>query len=379
MTIQKELSTEDHHSELYREDADVDLIALAKTIWNGRWVIIITLVIFTVIGVFIAFTSPSEYTTSTIMVPQGQSKSSGLGGLGGLAAIAGINLSDIGSGSQDLSPLLYPEIVKSFPFQKEIIYTPLKWNSVEEPVSLAEYAEKYSKQSAYDIVKKYTIGLPRVIFSIFKKGKENDATILVRKDSLLTLTKDERALCNSLSNNLTVKVDNRNGYLTLTATGPEPLVTAQIADKAQRLLQERITEYRINKAEQNRIFIQNRYIEKKKEFEESQDRLANFRDQNLNMASNLAKTEEDRLLSEYQLAFTVYTELAKQLEGAKIKVKEETPVFSIIQPVSIPVERTKPNKPRILIICFFIGGMIGLGIIFMKKYWTIAKLKWNEN
>lgn len=76
-------------------------------------------------------------------------------------------------------------------------------------------------------------------------------------------------------------------------------MTAQLADKAYKLLQAKITEYRIGKAQQNLTFIQDRYNERKKEFEAAQDRLARFRDRNLNMASNMAKTEEERLQSEY--------------------------------------------------------------------------------
>ncbi len=117
---------------------EIDIIALLKTIWKGRKTIIYCVVLFAAIGVFVAMTSPNVYTASSIMVPQVQSKSGNLGGLGGLAAMAGINLGDMTASSQDLSPTLFPEIVKSYPFQKEIIHAPLKWNSVEEPISLFE-------------------------------------------------------------------------------------------------------------------------------------------------------------------------------------------------------------------------------------------------
>jgi LPS O-antigen subunit length determinant protein (WzzB/FepE family) len=92
----------------------------------------------------------------------------------------------------------------------------------------------------------------------------------------------------------------------------------------------------------------------------------------------LARTEEERLMNEYQLAFQVYSQLAQQLETAQIKVKEDTPVFSIVKPVTVPIEKSKPNRPLILIIWTFLGGIIGVGWIFGKQFLKDIKTKWNE-
>jgi len=361
---------------------EIDVIALLKTLWKGRKTIIWCVAVFTAIGLFVAMTSPNVYTASTTMVAQGQSRSGGSGGLGGLAALAGINLNDMGSGSQDLSPSLYPDIVKSYPFQKEMIYIPLKWNSIDKPISLFEYSKKYSKPNALSIVKKYTIGLPGIVMSLpgvvkslFTKGNGKNEPVEKVYDSLFPISPEERAVCDALSNTLILSF-SKSGYLTLTATGPEPLMTAQLVDKAQKLLQAKITEVRIHKSQQNLAFIQERYNEKKQEFETAQERLASFRDRNLNMASNMAKTEEERLQSQYQLVFGVYSDLAKQLEGSKIKIKEDTPVFSIIQPVCVPMARTKPNKPMILVIWLVLGVIVGAGWVFGRQYFKEVQKKW---
>ena len=154
--------------------------------------------------------------------------------------------------------------------------------------------------------------------------------------------------------------------------GPEPLATAQIADKAKNLLQATITQFRIEKAQQNLAFIQSRFDDKKKEFETAQDRLARYQDGNQSMTSKRFKTEEDRLQSEYTLAFTVYTELAKQLESAKISVKENTPVFSVIESVIVPVKPSKPRKLMILTVCLLLGAGLGVSSVFAKKHWKNA-------
>ena len=70
--------------------------------------------------------------------------------------------------------------------------------------------------------------------------------------------------------------------------------------------------------------------------------------------------------------------MAKQLETQRIQVKEDTPVFTIIKPVSVPIERSKPNRPMILIIWTFLGGIIGVGMVFGRTFIADVKEKWNE-
>jgi len=70
--------------------------------------------------------------------------------------------------------------------------------------------------------------------------------------------------------------------------------------------------------------------------------------------------------------------MAKQLETQRIQVKEDTPVFTIIKPVSVPIERSKPNRPMILIIWTFLGGIIGVGMVFGRTFVLEMKEKWNE-
>jgi uncharacterized protein involved in exopolysaccharide biosynthesis len=65
------------------------------------------------------------------------------------------------------------------------------------------------------------------------------------------------------------------------------------------------------------------------------------------------------------------------LEQSKIQVKEETPVFSILQPAMIPHQKSKPKKPMIVAIWLFLGGIVGAGIVFGREYLGGIKQKWN--
>ena len=356
---------------------EIDLLVLAKTFWNGRKTIFKTILVAGILGVVIALLSPKEYTASTTMVPQTSSSGSKLGGLSSLAAMAGFNLDNMGGSGEALSPMVYPEIVSSTPFQLDLMNIPFTFSEVNHPVSLYEYYSEIAKPSALSLISKYTIGLPGVIISAIK-GDSNPKGSAETKGPI-TLSRKQESVRKMIASQVTLNLDAKQGFITLQAAFPEALLSAQVADQARELLQKYITRFKIEKASDKLSFIEQRYEEKKKEFEKAQIRLASFSDQNKNVTSAVARTEEVRLQGEYSIAMNVYNELAKQLEQAKIQVKEETPVFSILEPAMVPREKSKPKKGMIVAIWLFLGAIVGTGMIFGKEYLKDIRIKWNEN
>ena len=358
-----------------QNDDEIDLVELAKTIWNGRKTIIKTVVVCGIFGLAVALLSPKQYTVSTTLVPQTQSKNS-IGGLASLASMAGFNL-NLSQGATELLPQVYPQIIESVPFQLEILNTPFLFEGITQPVTLYEYYTEYYKPGFLSVIKKYTIGLPGVVIKAIR-GKKEPAMVVSTGSSTLKLTGEQESVRKIVAGNISLTVNDKEGVVELSSSFHEPELAAQVAQKAKELLQQYITEFKIEKATAQLKFIEERYAEKKKEFESAQAKLASFRDRNKNMTSAIARTEEEQLQNEYELAFNVYSELAKQLEQARIKVKEDTPVFSIIKPVTVPLEKSKPNRPLILMIWIFLGGAIGIGWVFGQQYFYEFKKKMDE-
>ncbi|MDA3906230.1 MAG: Wzz/FepE/Etk N-terminal domain-containing protein [Bacteroidales bacterium] len=357
---------------------EIDLLALAKTLWNGRRIIIKTVIIFTILGLFIAISTPKQYSASSIMVPQVSSGQNKLGGLSSLAAMAGFSM-DMSTGSE-LSPLIYPQIAQSIPFQKELMYTKLNFEGFEEKISLYDYYTdpQYSKFNLLGFIKKYTIGLPETILGAIR-GKAKELEISSDSNAnIVQLTDNENSLSKFLNGAVSLSADQKQGLITLTANMPQAKTAAQLGQKAQEILQEKITKFKIEKAEAQFAFVQERYNEKEKKFRTIQENLARFQDKNKSIITELDNTRLVLLQSEYQIALGVLTALAKQLESAQIQVKEETPVFSIIQPISIPTESSKPNRKMILIIWVFLGGVVGTAWVFGKEYLKDVRKKWKE-
>ncbi len=353
---------------------EIDLVALIKTIWEGRIKIIKTVIIFILIGLFIAIFSPQKYKVSSVMVPQTGGDGTGkLGGLSSLAAMAGFNL-NMGMGTE-LSPVLYPQIVQSIPFKRDLMEQKLSFEGVDQPITLYEFYTEHERFNLLAELKKYSIGLPREIIKLIRK---NNKTYVGVNSSLAKLSTEEKEICDILEKTVYIDVDDRDGYIVLTAEMPEALAAAQLGLRAQELLEEYITDFKIEKATSQLEFIEDRFIEKRNEFLLAQKTLANFRDKNKNVSTALAKTEEERLQSEYQIAQAVYTELAKQLENAKIQVKEDAPVLSVIQPIVIPYENYKPKRMFTVVIWTFLGVLAGIGLLFGEKHFTNFKSQWRN-
>ena len=364
---------------LNEEEGGVDIMALVKQLWDGRKAIIIWTVAFMVLGLIAALTMKRTYSVSTVMVPQLNSKSNS--SLSSLASLAGFDLGSVNTGAE-LSPLIYPKIVSSVPFRKELMYTPLHYQKCDTVICMYDYAmSDYAKPSAvaavFGAIKKYTIGLPGVILGAIKGEKEpvalpEDEGSADNTPKPLVISEDEEEILKGLAENVTLAVDKKEGYLTLNVKGAEPIQTAELAMKAQQLLQEELTRFRIEKSESELEYIQARYNEIKAETESYQDQLARITDRSQNISNTRDRIERDRIQTKYNISSSIYSELAKQLEQAKMQVKKDTPVFTVVQPITVP-NKPSNSRAKTLIIWTFLGIMLGCGIVLAKGY--LPKLK----
>ncbi len=361
------------HLKNTEKNMEINIIDLIKTIWINRRTIISTVIFFTIIGLTIALFSNKQYTASATLVPQINSPSGRLGGLSSLASLAGFNL-DINSDAFNISPILYPKIINSTSFQLEIMNAKYYFEELQEPETLYNYYMDIYKPGIFEIIKKYTLGVPSIILKGIRKKKIDSLNTI--NTNTIKLTEEQNEIRKSIEEKIKIEINDKEGYLILISKFHQPSLSAQVAQKAQKLLQDYITNLKTEKALSQLEFIEARYYEKKDDFELAQAKLAEFRDANKNITSSLARTEEERLEYEYQLAFDIYSELAKQVEQARIKVKEDAPVFSVIQEVNVPIEKSKPKRLLILTIWISLGAIIGVGVIFLKQFLSGFRKQW---
>ena len=192
------------------------------------------------------------------------------------------------------------------------------------------------------------------------------------------ISETDQKLIEILKSQVSVNVNEKGGFVSISANMPNKIHAAQMAKNVQNILQRKVIAHKIKKAEEDLTFIEERYLEKKMEFELAQKNLATYRDANKNVNTAIAKTQSERLESEYQLAFSVYSELAKQVESQKIQVKENTPVFVILQDAVIPLNKSNTSKSLILVIYSFLGTFLGIVIAFARPFIADIKKEWNN-
>jgi uncharacterized protein involved in exopolysaccharide biosynthesis len=262
--------------------------------------------------------------------------------------------------SSEFPPTLYPQVVNGVPFRVELLSNEITLNN--ELVAVKDYLEKKSSFNILGTIKKYTIGLPSLILSSFKNQKE-----YTNESKIYSITEKDKDLFQILEKNLSLSINEKEGFITIAFTDTNKNVAAQITQISQNLLQEKIIEFKNKSSREMLDFALKQYSDKKESYEKLQDEKAVFVDKNINISSSLFQNKLNRLESEVNISESIVQQLASQVEQAKLQVNKDTPVFTTIKPVTIPFERSAPKRSLIVIIFLFLGFVLSCGYILIKE------------
>lgn len=344
------------------EEQEIDLLELAHKVWNGKKLIFKACGVAVVLGLIVAFSIPKEYTTTVVLAPEAKAKG-GAGNLGALASMAGINIGAV-SGDEALSPEIYPDIVKSTPFLVDLFPVKIKPISDEKAMGLFEYMDKHQRTPWWGIITSAPFKAVGWAVSLFK-DKPQGAT--ADKPDVFRLTQEQAEIAKGISDRIVTSVDKKNGMISISVTMQDPLVSATLTDTVMQNLQDYITRYRTNKAKQDLEYTEKLYKEAQQNYYEAQQKYANFADSNLDIVMTGYQTRLERLQNEATLAYGLYNQISQQLQLAKAKVQEVTPVYTVVQPASVPLRPASPQKPIILIGFVFLAFVGSVGwILFIK-------------
>ena len=141
------------------EEQEIDLLELARKLWNARRLIIKWCVIGAVVGLVVAFSIPKEYTTTVKLAPELQGSKPSSGGLSSLASMAGINLNSMNT-VDAVYPELYPDVVSSIPFATELFDVPVTDLEGELQTTVYGYLFEHTRSPWWSAV----LGLPGKIY-----------------------------------------------------------------------------------------------------------------------------------------------------------------------------------------------------------------------
>ena len=355
----------DSENSNHTEDS-IDLVDLLSKLWKNKKTIVLTTFVAIFLGLMVAIFSPVKYTAYTVFVPQA-SEGQPSGGISSLASLAGINLSSSSQG-QEVSPMLYPNIAYNIPFKLKL----LKQKVVDQSGNVAMVSSHLLNNKGFNPVKtlyKHTIGRVRSLFSTPPQSHNSGA----EGQPLISLSKEEHNLLKLLEGKYKVKINEKDGNVLVEVVDKDPVLAAGLVQTVTSNLQSEIIQKRLEKVKTTLEFTEKQYKEKREEFEQLQDELAQFKDRNKNISNSLFQNELDRLQAQYSVALNVVTELASQVAGAKLQVNKDTPIFMVIEPVTIPSEKSEPKRTMILIIWTLLGLVLSVGWVLVKD--TVFKIK----
>jgi uncharacterized protein involved in exopolysaccharide biosynthesis len=356
-----------------RETFSGEEIALLDIFWlfySRKIYLAVSVVVFLIIGVIVANTTPVEYEATVEILSEGGDDGS-VGGLSDLIGLAGVrtNRKSSGGGSGGLDSDMYPQILRSSPFLLELMDEEFQFGR-KRKLSLYEFflqpEPKHFFAAAADYLKEFPLNV-KILLGLAKKKKEVTPKHVRKKmedyPSVLILSGEEKKVMAQLKRRVSIASDGR--IISLTVKMPDRNVAAQLNTIVIEKLITYLSNYKTEKLRLDLDFISERKAEAEIEYLKAQKELATFRDSNQGRMTKLAESKEQHLTFEYNLAFNIYNTLSNQLEQAQIQVKKETPLFSEFEPVSIPGSPSEPKMSKIIILYTGIGAVIGFFVLVL--------------
>lgn len=352
------------------KEVEIDLLELAHKLWHNKKFIIKITLIGAVVGLVIAFSIPKEYTT-TVVFKTSTSQSS-LGNMGALASLAGVNLANMQT-SEVFSPDLYPNIMSSTPFVRGLLDVRVYNPDSNIDSTLFFYLQEGQNSPWWSKI----LSAPKLFFKLFKTEKIQTHEITGIADPYF-ISDEEMGVITVLMSLYNINTEKKTGITTLEMTAQHPVISAFLADTLTSYLQSYIINERTRKAKTDLLNTEKLYIQAKNNYHKTQDELALFLDQNKNIISARYATNQKKIENEATSAYSLYTQMAQQLQMAQIKVQDDTPVFTIIQPAVEPLFPSGPKKKLIFITFVFLSFMGACGYILGVNYLKQLKIQYKR-
>ncbi|MBD9092053.1 MAG: chain-length determining protein [Bacteroides oleiciplenus] len=344
---------------------------LWRKLWAGRRALLMACGIGFATGVVVVCGTPEEYTASTLIVPEGYGRSSA-SGLGMLAGMADIDLGSGAAGKERdaIYPSLYPAIVSSTPFLVPLFDIKVRGREDSAAIPLSQYLRERQKSAWWSAVTSAPSRLVGMAMSLFRDEAGDDDGSENRKEKgtdLFRLTREEAGMAGAISSRINIGVDKKKRTIAIFVTMQDPLVAAAVADTVRARLKEYITEYRTSKARRILEYTEKLCEGAQEEYYEAQAKYTRYADANQGLVRLASRAERARLQNEMDLAQATYNQMEQQVQAARARVKKETPVYAVIQPVQVPLSPSKPRKMMVLAVCIFLSGAGSVGWVLLGK------------
>ena len=327
----------------------IDLREIIKRLWDNKMVFIKVLPIVFVLSCVYIVSIPRTYSTDAKLAPEMGNAING-GTLGSIASAFGFDFGDMQT-TDAITPLLYPDLMEDNAFATKLFAIKVENNKGDIKSTYYEYLKKYQKYPWW----KSSISWIRRLF-------EKNQPVANKEFNPYALTKKDNDIVNKIRKNVKLSVDKKSGVITLNTQDQDPRICKTLADSIMGILQEFITEYRTNKARADLAYYKRITAEAKHEYEKARQRYGSYSDANTDVILESVRAKRNDLENDMQLKYNTYTTLNNQLQAAKAKVQERTPVFTMLKGATIPIRPSAPKRMlfvlEMLVLSFLLTAFI---------------------
>lgn len=335
----------------------IDIRDLAKKIWKKKKIYCIALPIVAILSYLLILGAPRYYTTSTSMAPELGGSISADGALSSIASSFGIDLGQVQS-TDAISPLLYPDLMNDNKFVVDLLSIKVKNEDGSINTSYYEYLKSRQKSAWWTAPVKWMQKLTALIAK--KNGTQNK-----QKIDPYHLSERDNDLVDLARNFITISVDRKTAVISVSTQAQDPIICKILADSTREYLQKYITLYRTNKAKTDVEYYTKLTKEAKQDYEKTRQIYGSYADANMDVVLESYKAKQEDLENDMQLKFNTYTALNTQLQAAKAKLQDRTPVFTTIEGAPVPVKPAGPKRMLFAIGMMFVA-FIGITIYVLK-------------
>lgn len=342
-------------------ESEIDLMEIVSSLWAGRRFLIKCCIIGSVLGLVVAFSIPKRYRASAVIAPETEQKMGN--GVSSIASMMGVSMD---SSVDAISVGMFPDVVHSVPFVFGLFGLEVETSDGSLHTTLLDYMLEHQRRAWWS----YVIGLPGKaagwLVSLFSEEESVSGDLRMEN-----LPERERGVVEYFRDNLSVVVDKKTGRTELSLEMQDPLVAATVLEAVVSDLKEYMCSYRTSKARQDVENLSVICSERKADYWRAQQAYASYSDANKNVVLHSAQAERERLQQEMSLAYQVYSQVATQLEAARVKEQQAKPVFAVIEPVTVPLRKCAPGRAKILAGFVFLSFCLGAAWeLFGRSFWT---------
>ncbi len=342
---------------VYNTEKTMDIKMLCKKIMAYKKVFVIILPTVFVLSCFLVISVPRYYTTDTSLAPEVESSSVN-GNLSSIASSFGIDLNDMQT-NDAITPYLYPDLMNDNSFVANMLKIKIKTQDMTLHTNYYKYLTQYQEYAWFE-----KMGI--WIKNIFQDEKTQNNDIKKILQNPYQLSKADNKIIEQIQKDINIYVDKKTGVITVSATAQDPLVCKTLADSVATRLQSFIIKYRTSKAQQDVEHYKKLMTDARKSYEKTRRQYANFSDANTDVVLESVRSRLDDLENDMQLKYNQYTAYNTQYQAAIAKLREKTPVFTVLKGANVPI---KPSGPKRMLIV--IGSL--LFTFFAIIAWIISK------